>query len=309
MKYPNSLSVYPGLQIFLLAGAIASMLTLPTAAQLTIDFDELNPPIQGNGGHYFDGYGADAVMGNWSSGDADFNTNMFGPGLSYSNINNITTPGFTNQWAAITGVDVSNGGNYALASTFTEDGAYINLPAGWQPDYVFVTNSTFAYISMENGDAFAKKFGGVDGNDPDFFTVTFRGFSESDAQGPSTGEVEFYLADFRFANNSKDYIVDAWVWVDLSELTTAKSIGISFDSSDVGQFGINTPVYVAFDHLTLMPSILLGDVNLDGVVDLLDVAPFVELLANQGFQAEADVNSDGLVNLLDVAPFIAILTG
>ena len=54
---------------------------------------------------------------------------------------------------------------------------------------------------------------------------------------------------------------------------------------------------------------LLGDVNCDGVVDLLDVAPFVDLVINGGFSAKADINMDGFVDLLDVAPFVNILTG
>lgn len=54
---------------------------------------------------------------------------------------------------------------------------------------------------------------------------------------------------------------------------------------------------------------LLGDVNLDGVVSLLDVNPFVNLLTSGGFQCEADVNEDGVVSLLDVNPFVVILTG
>ncbi len=54
---------------------------------------------------------------------------------------------------------------------------------------------------------------------------------------------------------------------------------------------------------------LYGDVNLDGVVNLLDVSPLVERITVGPFQAEADCNMDGLVNLLDVAPFIDILTG
>ena len=55
--------------------------------------------------------------------------------------------------------------------------------------------------------------------------------------------------------------------------------------------------------------VLLGDVNLDGVVNLLDVQPFVILVAGGGFQAEADINQDGFVDLLDVQPFVEILTG
>ena len=55
--------------------------------------------------------------------------------------------------------------------------------------------------------------------------------------------------------------------------------------------------------------VLLGDVNGDGVVDLQDVAPFVDLLTSGEFLAEADINQDGEVNLQDVAPFVELLTG
>lgn len=57
------------------------------------------------------------------------------------------------------------------------------------------------------------------------------------------------------------------------------------------------------------PSVLLGDVNLDGLVNLLDVEPFIERISTGFFQPEADINDDGFVNLLDVDPFIALLSG
>ena len=55
--------------------------------------------------------------------------------------------------------------------------------------------------------------------------------------------------------------------------------------------------------------LILGDVNGDGSVNLLDVQPFVELLTSGGYQAEADINQDGVVNLLDVGPFVELLSG
>ena len=55
--------------------------------------------------------------------------------------------------------------------------------------------------------------------------------------------------------------------------------------------------------------VLLGDVNRDGVINLLDVSPFVDVLSNGEYQLEADCNEDGAVNLLDVGPFITILSG
>ena len=61
--------------------------------------------------------------------------------------------------------------------------------------------------------------------------------------------------------------------------------------------------------ITFGSGVLLGDINLDGVVNLLDVTPFVNLLTEGIFQAEGDINQDGFVNLLDVSGFVDILAG
>ena len=86
------------------------------------------------------------------------------------------------------------------------------------------------------------------------------------------------------------------------------------DTVQSGQFTFTT-TYSGGDgnDLALIVSggsdVLLGDVNEDGVVDLLDVGPFVEVLTSGVFQAEADCNEDGTVDLLDVDPFVSILGG
>ena len=43
--------------------------------------------------------------------------------------------------------------------------------------------------------------------------------------------------------------------------------------------------------------VLRGDVNLDGLVNFLDIAPFISRLTEMENQPEADVNEDGIVNL------------
>ena len=89
----------------------------------------------------------------------------------------------------------------------------------------------------------------------------------------------------------------------LSEGTTVATLnGVDLNISYVGGDGN--------DIVLSTPNVpLLGDVNLDGVVNLLDVQPFVQRISTGSFQAEADTNLDDVVNLLDVSPFIAILAG
>jgi hypothetical protein len=55
--------------------------------------------------------------------------------------------------------------------------------------------------------------------------------------------------------------------------------------------------------------ILLGDVNLDGEVNGLDVDPFVDVLLNGPYQGEADMDGNGEVNGLDVDPFVVAVVG
>ena len=52
---------------------------------------------------------------------------------------------------------------------------------------------------------------------------------------------------------------------------------------------------------------LLGDVDLNGSVEFLDINPFIDVLSSNGFQCEADIDEDGMVTFLDIQPFITIL--
>ena len=52
---------------------------------------------------------------------------------------------------------------------------------------------------------------------------------------------------------------------------------------------------------------LLGDVDMNGVVDFFDIQPFIDILSNQEFQCEADIDGNGVVDFFDIQPFIDIL--
>ncbi|MEL7532419.1 MAG: DUF4465 domain-containing protein, partial [Bacteroidota bacterium] len=64
----------------------------------------------------------------------------------------------------------------------------------------------------------------------------------------STDSVDFYLADYRFTDNTQDYIVKDWVWLDLTSLGDADSLLFGLSSSDTGVSGMNTPAYFCIDN-------------------------------------------------------------
>lgn len=229
------------------------LLTAAASAQSVVNFDDASLPP--------DSFRNDAGPSNHfvSNGVAfsnDFNAG-FGSydGFALSTVADSQTPGFGNQYASFPGGGAGGkagglalpGDPYAVAFS---DSSTITLPAGKTAAGVMLSNTTYAALSMLKGDPFAKKFGGPTGDDPDFFSVTLTG---RDGGGAATGAVTFFLADYRFADNSQDYVVNTWTPVDLTPLGPARTIGLSFASSDVGQFGINTPTYVALDDLRLVP--------------------------------------------------------
>ena len=52
---------------------------------------------------------------------------------------------------------------------------------------------------------------------------------------------------------------------------------------------------------------LLGDANVNGVVDFSDIAAFIGILAADGFVDQADIDRNGFVTFDDIGPFIEIL--
>ena len=87
-------------------------------------------------------------------------------------------------------------------------------------------------------------------------------------------------------------------------LADGQTIEFNLDTAAPDSFAAGSTISVALPATT----VLLGDVNLDGIVNFLDISPFIQRLSNQVLQAEADVNQDGVVSFLDISPFIMILT-
>ena len=199
--------------------------------------------------------------GGFSSGSAWFNNNFtdWGGGVTswdgwaYSNKSRTTPPekGMAGQYTAITGVGQSGSSNYGIGYVGWAEPPTITLDAAGVVDGLYVTNNNYAYYSMLEGDDFAKRFGGDSGDDADWFLLTITG---KDVDGDISGSVEFYLADYRFEDNSGDYIVDTWEFVGISSLGVIKSLEFTLSSSDAGAWGMNTPAYFAADTVVPEPA-------------------------------------------------------
>ena len=226
--------------IYLLA-IIAIFLVSNTNGQSVAKFDDLILTT----GKFWNG---SDLSGNFKSGNITF-YNSFNSdwqswsGFAYSNITDNTTAGYGNQYSAITGKGYEGSANYAVC--YPSPSAELGFSTSAQTSGFYVTNSTYAYLSMKNGDAFAKKFGGESGNDPDYFKLMIEAL---DASSKPVDTVYFYLADFRSTDNSKDYILNKWTWVDLSELKKASKLRFSLSSSDNSYGYMNTPGYFCMDN-------------------------------------------------------------
>jgi len=204
-----------------------------------VGIDSFDNGIDQSGGFAF----ANAFFPNTYS--TDFG-GFWSGGWALSSKTDTTTRGFTNQYAAITGSGLDGSAQYAVGqqNTIIE---LDSLAAGKPVQGIYVTNSTYAYFSMLEGDQFAKQFGGPDGTDPDFFKLIVRGYAGGSLVADSA---EVFLADYRFEEDSLDFIQRDWKFVDLSTLGPVDSLQFTLSSSDVGDFGINTPLYFCVDNLT-----------------------------------------------------------
>lgn len=211
-------------------------------------------------------------------------------GFSYTNKYDSSTVGFTNMY----GVKPLKGYNNSNIYAVGQDNGVINLTAPSNTvGGFYITNTTYAYKSMKLGDSFGKKFGGVSGNDPDFFKITVRGYKGGVLLADS---VPFYLADFRFANNNLDYLVDTWQWVNTATLGNVDSLKFFMFTSDNGTFGPNTPLFFGIDDFTTtQSSVGLAENNINFNLSVYP-NPFSSVITIQ-----SDLKTEGTISLMDIA--------
>jgi hypothetical protein len=247
-------SLRPGWAPVELRICVLTLLLAGTSNAAIATFDDLALPPEscwngadGSGGftsgdvHFENRYNAD-----WDSWD----------GFAYSNRTDPNLTDWQAQYNAIPGGGQDGSANYGVVFVGWETLPTLTFAAAQVLSGLYITNNNYTYYDMLHGSAFSKKFGGLTGNDEDWFKLTIIGL---DAAGQVTGAVDFYLADLRFADNAKDYILNSWAFVNLTSLGEVKSLQFNLDSSDKGAFGLNTPTYLCIDTIAPQPPIATFD--------------------------------------------------
>ena len=251
----------------LLLAPLMALAALPAArADYVATFDDLGLPPGYNSANF--------PGGNFTSGGFTFTnvSDQFGFSRGWVPSNSTDTsaspPDYSHEFGAITGTGSGGSAAYGILydghtapgsnGTYTDGlpgGTYVDLPAGSTPKSIDLTNSTYTYDSITQGDGFATKFA-----PGDFLKVDIIGYSGKDGAGSVVGDKLVTLADFPIpppGGTSSLSAVTAWTTVPLGALAGAQSLGFRFtvapDEVDPA-LGIKVPLFVAADNLTATPA-------------------------------------------------------
>lgn len=200
-------------------------------------------------------------------------------GFAVSNFKNMTQGDYLNQCSVYDSHGGHSGNNFAVAYGYsdsfndknssydkcakiylTNKKGYYSIskdePVNGTPKYgkfnsVWVSNTTYAYLVMANGNSFTQ---GNLADQAGWFKVVFVAL---DASGKPTGQkVEKYLANFDSSKNAvsglSNQILTGWHEVNLTGLgESVCTVAITFEGSDSSAYGLNTPAYVAIDDLNI----------------------------------------------------------
>ena len=208
-------------------------------------------------------------------------------GWAVSSQTNTTNPMFQNQYSAITGSGLNGSSTYAVGFTygnpaylqynqpqgtplynssnpFHPSDTYITLAEGMSAKSIAITNTTYAYLAMRDGDiyGFSPAF-----SQGDFQLLDIRGY---DSTGRQVGDVNFYLADYRSTDSDDWTLINTWNTVDLTSLAGATTLQFGIQSSQNDSiYGVNPPAYFAADNFVFGPSDSLATVPEPASVALL----------------------------------------
>lgn len=104
-----------------------------------------------------------------------------------------------------------------------------------------LTTYTYASITDEDINSYARTFA-----DGDYLKVVFTAMSADEA----LDSVECYVVDYR---EGKRFVATNWDIYDLRSLGKGyDAVRVTIETTDVGEYGANTPLYIALDELNFL---------------------------------------------------------
>jgi hypothetical protein len=235
------------LSIALFVGIITATAQTPTTQISTFE-DVTNLP-----NHHNKVYNDSTGGGGFTSHNAYFPTHWdtsFGgywaSGWAASTLYDSITAGYSNLYGCAAYKGYNNSNTFAVGTTAAS--LIIKLTdslIGKTVSGFYICNSTYAYKSMKYGDSFEPAF---TAHNKDWFKLMIRKYYGGVL---TTDSSLVYLADFRYTDTTQNYILNNWMWVDLTSLGNTDSLWFSLTSSQTGSLGMNTPAFFCLDNLTL----------------------------------------------------------
>ena len=110
------------------------------------------------------------------------------------------------------------------------------------------------------------------------------------------------------SQNGIFYTEDLLVWKEYSDGLSSFNLSVNklFTTSlNVYKIGGTVNIY----KNQLINPYHLGDINQDGIINVLDIVSIINMVLNGEFNIAADVNEDGFVDILDVVLMVTVIVG
>lgn len=165
----------------------------------------------------------------------------------------------------------------------------------FEPVGVYVSNHPWPYYGCEHGDGFGRAF-----EEGDHFDLIAHGVTAD----KSEKTVELRLVEFV---NGQLRAVNDWTFFDLSGLGKVESVYFTMNSTDVGDYGMNTAAYFCMDKFQVKaddsPSTAVEDLNADkqvAAVKYVNLAGQCSDVPFDGVNVVVTTHTDGTVSTAKV---------
>jgi hypothetical protein len=95
---------------------------------------------------------------------------------------------------------------------------------------------------------------------------------------------------------------------DIEEITESGSVVWSYSQSG-NNANIARAQKYAIDYFDVVDEGISGDINGDGILNILDIVSLVNLVLSGDYESSGDINQDGTLNILDIVSLVNLILG